>query len=154
MRDSSGWKDGEVRKYSQPVQRCRNGQARPSAATLVGSVQIPKATATWPTWPRMASVPERPARPAPDSSPGGVHLEGPEAVLGLPRPPCCHPPPARPHVQARAAPPKCRYGRPGSSLAGRFVQMFRVEGHRSPGVWYPYLEVEVRRPSGSGGTRE
>jgi hypothetical protein len=45
-----------VRKWPQPRQRNRNGQAPPSAWTLDGSVQTPYGTAIWPTRSRARSL--------------------------------------------------------------------------------------------------
>lgn len=46
-----------MRKWSQPTQRNRYGQAPPPAVTLDGSAQVPKGTATWPTARRAHSEP-------------------------------------------------------------------------------------------------
>ena len=73
-----------MRKYSQPRQRCRNGQDWPLAATLAGSVQIPNGTATWPTCSRRASAGSRATAVRPDPPGVRADLERAEGVLGGP----------------------------------------------------------------------
>ena len=72
-----------MRKYSQPLQRCRNGQECPPAATLVGSVQTPNGTATWPTSSRQSFRLDETVDTGSHEPTGTVELERAEAVLGF-----------------------------------------------------------------------
>ena len=73
-----------MRKWSQPAQRNRNGQAWPPAVTLDGSAQTPNGTATSPIARRACSESSSAWACAPDPVAVPVELHRGDPVDGLP----------------------------------------------------------------------